>query len=219
MYDSPQVEGEHIDRLHQREGVLSCSKARYYNANIGRFVSEDPLRFWAGETNFYPYVGNEPTRYIDSEGLDAEVMTFGSMLVGGTTTIGSAFGSILVVGGTTVGSASLVAVGGVSFVGAAAGVAIGTTINDWFIEDWVDRHWNPITPTDTAPIPTAHFKEKGRNWATEKAKERALVKGTDPCEELQKMLDEAKCNADPPKIIKDIQQAQKFLGCRHSSFS
>lgn len=43
-------------------------RARYYNPAIGRFASEDPLRFDAG-MNFYPYVGNNPVLYRDPNGL------------------------------------------------------------------------------------------------------------------------------------------------------
>jgi RHS repeat-associated protein len=70
MYDSPQVEREHIHRLHQREGVLSCSKARYYNPSVGRFVSEDPLRIKVGgDANLYSYVTNKPAKFNDPSGL------------------------------------------------------------------------------------------------------------------------------------------------------
>ena len=47
---------------------LGCSKARYYNPNIGRFLSEDPLRFKSG-INFYSYVLNMPISLIDPSGL------------------------------------------------------------------------------------------------------------------------------------------------------
>jgi RHS repeat-associated protein len=70
MYDSPQVEREHIHRLHQREGVLSCSKARYYNPSVGRFVSEDSLGF-AVWYNFYAYAGNNSVHYRDPSGLES----------------------------------------------------------------------------------------------------------------------------------------------------
>jgi RHS repeat-associated protein len=43
-------------------------RARYYDQNVGRFVSEDPARF-AGGRNFYRYVGNSPTRFLDPYGL------------------------------------------------------------------------------------------------------------------------------------------------------
>lgn len=46
-------------------GEYSC--ARYYSPEIGRFASEDPLRFTAG-TNFYKYVDNKPTNMTDPSG-------------------------------------------------------------------------------------------------------------------------------------------------------
>ena len=67
MYDSPQVREDNLDRLSMMEGVLSCSKARYYNPNIGRFVSEDPLRVITGPSD-YSYVRNLPTILSDPSG-------------------------------------------------------------------------------------------------------------------------------------------------------
>ena len=43
-------------------------RARYYDPELGRFLSEDPLGFAAGP-NFYTYVGNSPTNLIDPFGL------------------------------------------------------------------------------------------------------------------------------------------------------
>jgi RHS repeat-associated protein len=43
-------------------------RARYYDPKIGRFISEDPIRF-AGGMDFYAYVGNAPTGFNDPFGL------------------------------------------------------------------------------------------------------------------------------------------------------
>src|SRR5207302_8280045 len=43
-------------------------RARYYDPGAGRFASEDPAQF-AGGINFYRYVGNSPTRFLDPYGL------------------------------------------------------------------------------------------------------------------------------------------------------
>jgi len=43
-------------------------RARYYDPEIGRFVSEDPLGFAAGDVNFYAYVGNNPINNNDPSG-------------------------------------------------------------------------------------------------------------------------------------------------------
>jgi RHS repeat-associated protein len=42
---------------------------RWYDSNTGRWLSEDPIGFRAGDANLYRYVGNEPTRYTDPSGL------------------------------------------------------------------------------------------------------------------------------------------------------
>jgi RHS repeat-associated protein len=43
-------------------------RARYYDPNPGRFLSEDPIGF-AGEQNFYSYVNNRVTNFDDPFGL------------------------------------------------------------------------------------------------------------------------------------------------------
>ncbi len=42
--------------------------ARYYDSVTGRFVSQDPMGFDAGDTDPYRYVGNGPTSAIDPSG-------------------------------------------------------------------------------------------------------------------------------------------------------
>jgi RHS repeat-associated protein len=43
---------------------------RWYDAKVGRWASEDPDGFTAGDANTYRYVGNSPTNWIDPSGLD-----------------------------------------------------------------------------------------------------------------------------------------------------
>ena len=47
---------------------LYYDHARYYDAAIGRFVSQDPKGFAAGDTNLYRYVSNEPLTSVDTTG-------------------------------------------------------------------------------------------------------------------------------------------------------
>ncbi len=49
------------------ETNLYYYRARYYDPNSGRFISEDPKRFQA-DVNFYPYVSNSPTGHLDPFG-------------------------------------------------------------------------------------------------------------------------------------------------------
>lgn len=43
--------------------------ARYYDPNVGRFISEDPIGFDGGDVNLYAYAGNNPIMRIDANGL------------------------------------------------------------------------------------------------------------------------------------------------------
>ena len=44
-------------------------RARYYDPQVGRFISEDPIGFDGGDVNLYAYVRNNPVNFIDSTGL------------------------------------------------------------------------------------------------------------------------------------------------------
>ncbi|MGI0493175.1 RHS repeat domain-containing protein [Alkalinema pantanalense CENA528] len=44
-------------------------RARYYDANTGRFIGQDPLGFAAGDSNLYRYVGNSPVMATDPSGM------------------------------------------------------------------------------------------------------------------------------------------------------
>jgi len=52
------------------ESDLNYYRARYYDPAVGRFASEDPLGFAAGDVNLYRYVGNGPTNATDPSGMD-----------------------------------------------------------------------------------------------------------------------------------------------------
>jgi len=48
-------------------------RARYYDPEIGRFITEDPIGFQAG-INFYAYVNNNPVNFNDPSGKVADVL-------------------------------------------------------------------------------------------------------------------------------------------------
>src|SRR5262245_10396284 len=49
-------------------GPRKYYRARYYDPKVGRFISEDPIRFLGG-VNFYAYVENDPINRTDPFGL------------------------------------------------------------------------------------------------------------------------------------------------------
>jgi RHS repeat-associated protein len=59
---------QYTARESDTETGLYYYRARYYDQNAGRFLSEDPFAF-AGGTNFYAYVANDPVDGIDPFGL------------------------------------------------------------------------------------------------------------------------------------------------------
>ncbi len=54
------------------ETGLYYYRARYYDANIGRFVSQDPIGFESGDVNIYRYVKNNVINLIDPSGEISE---------------------------------------------------------------------------------------------------------------------------------------------------
>ena len=55
-------------RDRDEESDLQYNRARYYDANVGRWISEDPIGFAAGDSNLARYVGNEVTSAKDPSG-------------------------------------------------------------------------------------------------------------------------------------------------------
>src|SRR5262249_10575720 len=49
---------------------LQYNRGRYLILPVGRWLSEDPSGFGAGDSNLYRYVQNEPTNAVDPSGLD-----------------------------------------------------------------------------------------------------------------------------------------------------
>jgi RHS repeat-associated protein len=55
-------------REFDQESGLYYYRARYYDPQVGRFITEDPIGF-SGSTNFYQFVGNNPVNALDPLGL------------------------------------------------------------------------------------------------------------------------------------------------------
>ncbi len=52
------------------ETGLQYNRARYYDPKTGRWISQDPIGFDAGDGNLYRYVRNDTPNFTDATGLD-----------------------------------------------------------------------------------------------------------------------------------------------------
>ena len=63
-------------REYDSETHLYYYRARYYSAELGRFISRDPIGT-ADDVNLYGYVGNSPVMGVDPMGLKAKTLVIG----------------------------------------------------------------------------------------------------------------------------------------------
>ncbi len=59
-------------RFHGTLSGAACARInhnRWYDASVGRWLSQDPKGFAAGDANLYRYCGNGPTTHVDPTGL------------------------------------------------------------------------------------------------------------------------------------------------------
>jgi RHS repeat-associated protein len=80
------------------ETSLNFYRARYYDQNVGRFISEDPIGFGSG-THFYKYARNNPVLLDDPFGL--WTTTGYGPQPGASSIVCDGLGGILVVIGTS----------------------------------------------------------------------------------------------------------------------
>ena len=118
--------------LFDRDTKLVRFGARDYDAEIGRWIRKDPIRFAGGDTNLYGYVSNDPVNGIDTTGLFGIFLTTGGA-AGISSGPRSASGSViegssgLVIGieGGQLAVGGIVSSGhGTSIAGGAAGVGL-----------------------------------------------------------------------------------------------
>jgi RHS repeat-associated protein len=70
--DSAENPFTYTSREYDKETGNYFYRARYYNPDLGRFISEDPIGFRSGDNNFYRYVQNSGINFRDPLGKCVE---------------------------------------------------------------------------------------------------------------------------------------------------
>jgi RHS repeat-associated protein len=130
-------------------------RARYYDPQVGRFISEDPIGFDGGDVNLYAYANNNPANFVDPSGLcatswsdelirratsaDWERINAGAWAIAGAALGTAAAGAVFYVGSVEYAvpfigpilTLEAIKIGGMILVGSAGLAAIGIdTIHD-----------------------------------------------------------------------------------------
>jgi RHS repeat-associated protein len=103
---------------------LMYYRARMYDPQLGRFISEDPIGFEGGDVNLYGYVRNGPLAFRDPTGLQPDLSS--SICVAGWGLVGAAAGFTAGGGvGAFAGPGGIVTIPAGAIYGAAGGAAAG----------------------------------------------------------------------------------------------
>ncbi|MCA9128677.1 MAG: VCBS repeat-containing protein [Planctomycetales bacterium] len=78
QFESPFLKFSYTGRETESSHDMLYYRARYYSPILGRFLSEDPVRHRAGDSNLYRYVSNSPISKNDPTGL---VEWFGTVAI------------------------------------------------------------------------------------------------------------------------------------------
>jgi RHS repeat-associated protein len=68
VQNAPSILFGYTGAFYDTETRLQYNRERWYDYNLGRWLSQDPMGFAAGDTNLSRYVGNSPTNAIDPSG-------------------------------------------------------------------------------------------------------------------------------------------------------
>jgi RHS repeat-associated protein len=179
--------------FHPESGLYDY-RHRWYHPRIGRFLQVDPIRFLGGDVNLYRYAGNSPLNNGDPFG---ETLALPLLPI---IAIGAAF-------------AAAVAVYQLSqTLTVQEGARQLRSILDQAVQDIIGAVQLHLAKGG---------KQQSRNYLVDAARAEAHQTGSDPCDVLERWIqqEKSKGHACDKQYVKQLEQAEKFLGCRRSSFS
>ncbi|AQT67131.1 Cell wall-associated polypeptide CWBP200 [Anaerohalosphaera lusitana] len=109
--------GRRLDSLHANQLPLMQYRHRYYDPQMGRFLTRDPAKYING-LNLYQYCQSRPLVYVDPAGLFIDDVV-GGIIDGGSEIIGGIGKGVVDIGGGVIGG--VVDIGG-SLIEIAPGV-------------------------------------------------------------------------------------------------
>ena len=68
------------NREYECDTGLYYFRARYYDPEMGRFLTKDPIGLAGGDTNLYRYCGNDPVNCVDPRGTDSIYISAGGAI-------------------------------------------------------------------------------------------------------------------------------------------
>ena len=83
--DRPCNGREPPDKLYDEDAGMYYFNARWYYAEIGRFITEDPAR---DGVNWYAYCGGNPVKLVDNDGCIADYFWDAASLATGAVSFG-----------------------------------------------------------------------------------------------------------------------------------
>jgi RHS repeat-associated protein len=149
-------------RLYDSATGLQNNLNRWYSSTLGRWMSEDPIGFAAGDANLYRYVGNSATNYTDPIGLGPWGSAIGAGIGG---TIGLVGGVVLGGGGSALATGGVAAPAGAIYCGGAGmagGAGIGAAWGDWLTGGGVIVPAPPVASTQ--PMPGGDNRAQNRKF-------------------------------------------------------